>query len=228
MLFLGGDNPTKGAHDVLRLWLELSKLPGFGGELQWFGNVSDSLRRRVRRLPCSERIYLRGRTSRDEMFKTAARSHLLLMLSRVEPFGMVTVEAMSMGCLPVAWDIDTGTREVVRPEDGGCFAPLGNFRALGDSVMRAWRSHERCSARVAAIARDKFSAEAMWKRYEEAILEISSLPPATRPYAGQDPPPYRRPIRCLQLLPEPMRKVVRRLLGASPRLGRLFADLRGF
>ena len=50
---------------------------------------------------------------------------------------MTTIEAMSMGCLPVAWNIDTGTREIVRHDETGLFAPLGDIVALSKTVLRA-------------------------------------------------------------------------------------------
>ena len=128
LVFLGGDNPAKGAYDVLVLW-PLLQGAGFVGELHWFGHLNQGFRERIGRGAAIDRIALRGKQSRSSIFETAVRSKAVLMLSRGEPFGMATVECMGMGCLSVAWDVASGTKEIVGDGEG-FFAPLGDFQAL--------------------------------------------------------------------------------------------------
>src|SRR5258708_2749037 len=123
LVFLGGAKAIKGAYDCLALWRELVKR-GFGGKLHWFGELEPSFRRRVEQLPAADRVVTYGRQPRLAIFEVASRSKVVLMLSRVEPFGMATIECMGMGCLPLAWDIPTGTKEIVGEGDG-IFARLG-------------------------------------------------------------------------------------------------------
>src|SRR6185312_6098134 len=117
LVFLGGDKPIKGAFDAITLWGALARAR-FEGRLHWFGELDDALRRAVAAAPECDRIVLHGRQPRLAIFETARRSKVLLMLSRVEPFGMATIECMGMGCLPVAWDIPTGTKEIVARGEG--------------------------------------------------------------------------------------------------------------
>ena len=86
LIFLGGDKPIKGAYDVLRLWPHLSE-KGFLGQLHWFGEVSAKFRAEVEALPRATDIILHGRVVRSKIFRQAAAARVLLMLSRVEPFG---------------------------------------------------------------------------------------------------------------------------------------------
>ncbi len=226
LIFLGGDNPFKGAFDILKLWKHLVQVE-FSGKLHWFGSVEPKFRSRIDQLPNSEQIHVYGRVKRDLIFSTAASAKVLLMLSRVEPFGMTTIEAMSMGCVPVAWDIDTGTKEIVTANKTGLFAPLGNAPALARQVLQACNNYHAFSAAVIEHARTNFDEAVMWKGYESLINHISTLPPIERSKKDQRPTAYRPPVRRFQLLPPSVRSAIREFVGRSPRLGYWVRDLRG-
>jgi glycosyltransferase involved in cell wall biosynthesis len=225
LVFLGADKPVKGAYDVIELWRVLAS-KGFRGRLHWFGETSDAFGQRVSALPASDRIVLHGRAPRRAIFETAASAKVVLMLSRVEPFGMATVECMGMGCLLVAWDIDTGTKEIVRDGEGR-FAPLGDFATLADGVLAALGQHAARFASTTVRVRADFSEEAMWARYRTIFDAIVARPPARRPHAGQTPPLFRPPLRLYQLLPAAMRRTIRTAIGRAPRLGYMLRDFRG-
>ncbi len=227
LLFLGGDNPLKGAFDVLKLWKQLLKM-GFAGKLHWFGHVSAEFKAQIERLPNSEHIHVHGHVQRDFIFSTAASSKVLLMLSRVEPFGMATIEAMSMGCVPVAWDINTGTKEIVKAKTTGLFVPLGNTQALAKTVLDVCENYQTFHAAVIEHVRSNFNAAVMWKGYESLIDRVSTLEPIERSQRGQQPTAYQPPIRRFQLLPTPLRSAIREFIGRSPYLGYWLRDLRGW
>jgi glycosyltransferase involved in cell wall biosynthesis len=227
LIFLGGDNLTKGAFDVLKLWKQLIKL-GFTGKLHWFGNVKPEFRTRIARLPNSERIHVYGYVSRDVIFSTAASAKVLLMMSRVEPFGMATIEAMSMGCVPVAWDVDTGTQEIMTTNKTGLVAPLGNTQRLAQQVLQACENYQAFSAAVIERARTDFNEAVMWKGYEALIDHISTLQPIERSKKGQQPIAYQPPFRRFQLLPPRLRSAIREFIGRSPSLGYWLRDMRGW
>jgi glycosyltransferase involved in cell wall biosynthesis len=226
LIFLGGNNPTKGAFDVIKLWKKLVKL-GFTGKLHWFGGVTPEFKAKIEQLPESERIKIYGRVNRDLIFATAASAKVVLMLSRVEPFGMATIEAMSMGCVPVAWDIDTGTKEIITANQTGLFAPLGNIQVLAKQVLSACNHDQAMSAAVIEHARSNFDEAIMWQGYESLIERISRFEPIERSKAGQQPTIYTPPLRRFQLVPASVRSVIRELIGRSPRLGYWLRDFRG-
>jgi Glycosyl transferases group 1/Glycosyltransferase Family 4 len=226
MLLCCGDNPTKGAYDALRLWRRLAQA-GFKGDLHWFGRMEPRFERRVRTLPENNRVHLYGRRARSEIFATATRCRVLLMLSRVEPFGMTTVEAMSMGCLPVAWDIDTGTREIVNHDENGFFTPLGDTAALLDTVLRAIEAQPKLGLAAMKRARSDFDEKTMWRGYAKLFTELEFRPLSIRPSAGQAPPDYFPKSRFFQRFPASWRASIRACVGRSPRLGYWLRDLRG-
>jgi hypothetical protein len=133
---------------------------------------------------------------------------------------------MGMGCLPVAWDIPTGTKEIVR-DGAGYFAPLGDFEALSECVIRALREHPARYEETSRAVRADFSESAMWARFERALEAILATAPVKRELEGQSPPPYRPPFRVFQKLPQGLRLALRELAGRWPRLGFALRDFRG-
>jgi glycosyltransferase involved in cell wall biosynthesis len=226
LVFLGGAKPKKGAYDLLELWPALVQR-NFRGHLHWFGDLDSTFEQRVANLPASDRIHTYGFVPRSAIFEQSAQSKVLLMLSRVEPFGMATIEGMGMGCLPVAWDIETGTSEIIEPGRTGFTAPLGDIEALADSVLTACTEHDEHAGEAMRVARERFSEKAMWRRYEALIDRLQSSSPVDRPLAGQPPPTYTPPTRLFQLLPDAMRNWIREQIGRSAKLGYYLQDLRG-
>ncbi|HEX4139551.1 MAG TPA: glycosyltransferase family 4 protein [Candidatus Methylacidiphilales bacterium] len=225
LVFFGGSEARKGAPDLLRLWPMLVKM-GFSGRLHWLGSLEPAFERRISELPQENRILRPGRLRREDVFLTAGRSKVVLMLSRVEPFGMATIEGMSMGCVPVAWDIETGTKEIVT-DDTGFFVPLGNFTELARKVLQACAEHAQIAPRSSRRAREIFSEEMMWQGYDRFIGQVMQNPPRPRSLAGGMPPDFVPIRRRFQLLPASVRKTVRDFVGRSPWLGYLLRDLRG-
>jgi glycosyltransferase involved in cell wall biosynthesis len=227
LIFLGGDKPIKGAFDVLKIWRQLIQM-GFIGQLHWFGSLSSAFQKQIIQLPASDCIHLYGQASRDLIFDKAAAAKILLMLSRVEPFGMATIEAMSMGCLPVAWDIETGTKEIIGNSNTGIFIPLGNTKLLARKVIEILENYAGFEGTLIHYARTHFEASVMGQKYEDLIYQITAQPPAQRRQTGQAPPTYQAPVRRFQQIPLPLRLAIRTFVGRSPRLGYWLRDLRGF
>jgi glycosyltransferase involved in cell wall biosynthesis len=227
LFFVGASKSFKGAQDVIDVWPSLIEA-GFSGRLHWYGGLDDDLAAQAASLPASDRVIDHGRVPRSQIFERAARSKVLLMLSRVEPFGMATIEAMGMGAIPVAWDIDTGTREIVEANHTGFFAPLGDTQALADQVLTACERHSDLYESAIRTARCRFSEEAMWDRYAEFLEVLTENPPTRRPEAGSEPPEFIPPRRYFQLIPDPVRQTVRSLVARSPTLGYWLRDWRGF
>ncbi|MGB3797321.1 MAG: glycosyltransferase family 4 protein [Alteraurantiacibacter sp.] len=226
LVFLGGDKHIKGAADVLALWPHLLE-QGFAGRLHWFGSVGNVMHRRIAALPDAGRIALHGKVARGRIFEIAGLSGTLLMLSRVEPFGMATVECMGMGCAVLSWDIDTGTKEIVRAPEEGRFVTLGDYAALAAAALATLRIGEPQRHALAQRVRGKFSAGAMWERYEVMLKQVMAGALAQRADPAQTPPAYSPPRRLFQILPERVRAPIREMVGRSARLGYILRDFRG-
>jgi glycosyltransferase involved in cell wall biosynthesis len=55
---------------------------------------------------------MHGRVPHEDCNKLAAQADVFLMLSREEPFGIVAIEALSMACMPIAYDVGSGPAEI--------------------------------------------------------------------------------------------------------------------
>ena len=223
LLFLGGDRATKGAADVVALWPHL-RAAGFAGRLHWFGSVNPRLRARIVEL--GEGIVLHGHAPRAAVFEAALGARVLLMPSRDEPFGMATIECMGMGCSVAAWSVPAGTREVTGPRDAA-FAPLGDLPAFARATLQMLALPDDDRIAMAERVRLQFDEGAMWSRYDALLSSLMRRPPALRPHAGAEPPPYRPPVRLFQRVPGPLRSAIREAVGRSPTLSYALRDMRG-
>ena len=226
IVFLGGDNGTKGAGDVLALWPSL-RAAGFTGRLHWFGHVGPRMERRIAALPDAGAIALHGRTPRRAVFAALGSAGAALILSRVEPFGMATIEAMGMGAPVVAWDIETGTREIVAAGEGA-FVPLGAYRELAAAVMDRIAMPEAERIAMAHRVRAGFGSDALWRRTEPVLRAAMAGPSARRPAEGSPVPLHVPPRRLVQRLPAPLRRTAREWVARSPRIAHALRDLRGY
>lgn len=89
---------------------------------------------------------------------------VLLLTSRSEAFSLVVAEAMAAGCLPIAYDVPYGPRELILDGRTGWLVPSGDVAALTDAVVRAVHltPDESVRMRRAAVERAR--------QYDEAAV----------------------------------------------------------
>jgi hypothetical protein len=148
------------------------------------------------------------------------------MTSRKEPFGMVTIEAMSMGCVPVAYDIPSGSTEIIENGKSGLLVPLGHTRAWAEHIRDLHHNRQRLAElSVGAMerARTAFNADVMAENLVAFLREVmtnaqdhpahreAGLPPV-------EPAVHGRAARGYQRLPSGLRQWIRNQIGARPRL----------
>jgi glycosyltransferase involved in cell wall biosynthesis len=98
---------------------------------------------------------------------------VVLVPSRVEPFGLVAVEALLLGRAVVAAKVG-GLREIVRDGETGLLVEPGDPRALADAIIRLLSDPAGADALGAAgqaDARARFSMEAYSASFSEAVLQ---------------------------------------------------------
>jgi len=222
LLFVGRiDYLVKGAGDIPRIMRRLSKR-GFSGSLTVVGGEDDALQRQLS-LSCSGvNVCWLGRVAREECLRIASMHDVLLVPSRKEPFGMVTVEGMGMGCVPVAYDIESGSREIIEHAINGFLIPFGDYDAFADAIIRLDEDRKKLHQMACAAirwARSQFSAERMAKDYVTLLSKIATIPPSDRvrlPFDLFQPRATRRSF--YQMLPSSFRRALRRWVGKSAKL----------
>ena len=137
----------------------------------------DYYRQKVRARALEHAVVFAGPKSPDELANLYSQCTVLMSPSLVECFSTVVLEGMGCGCAVVATDVG-GIREQLDSECG-VIVPAGNAAAiaravcelLGDGPRRA-----RLGARAAAVAREKFSTDAMITAHIDLYKSLLSRP----------------------------------------------------
>jgi glycosyltransferase involved in cell wall biosynthesis/O-antigen/teichoic acid export membrane protein len=114
-------------------------------------------------------VELLGYVSRDELYERMARAHCLLVPSVREGWGLVVIEANSVGTPAVAYDV-AGLRDSVWNDVTGCLVPAGDPVELARAAIDLYADTERYSdmSRHAADWADQFS----WNETARQLLDV--------------------------------------------------------
>lgn len=100
------------------------------------------------------------------------RAKALLLTSEYEGFGVVLVEAMSAGCVPVVLDTFPSAREIVSSGEDGCVVPMPfDARKMGRAVLALVRDEEkrRRMAEAAMTAAKRYEVRTIVDQYETLL-----------------------------------------------------------
>ncbi|GGX42644.1 glycosyltransferase family 4 protein [Streptomyces chryseus] len=120
-------------------------------EIMGVGELEAPVRRRLRELDLRDRVTWHPFSGLDTVRALYRRASVVVMPSRLEPFGLVAVEAMACGAPLVAADTG-GLGEIVRDEDTGLLAPPGDAAAAAKCVIRLL-TEPGTAARISTSAR---------------------------------------------------------------------------
>ena len=157
-----------------------------------------------------------------------ADSSYMLLTSSHEGFGLVLVESMAAGCLPIAYDIEYGPADIVNHGVDGFLVPRADEKALADQVAEVANASRRRLRRMRKAARRRaadFLPSAVLPRWGP-VLEAAAE--RARARAGQPRAVARRgqgararrrpaPIRRLPARSHHHRRHVGRALGRHRR-----------
>ena len=225
LLFMGRVEALKGVFDFVPLLQRLKRI-GVPVKLTIVGGENETLRRQSRRAGLDSMVTWTGRVPHEQCYNIAAESDIFLMTSRKEPFGMVTIEAMSMSCVPIAYDIPSGSTEIIEHEKSGLLVPLGDIRTWAEHIRTLHYDRQRLaelSAAAAGRARTHFNAAVMAMNlaaFLNDVLAHAEKHPAKRETGmpPETPAIYEQPNRGYQRMPEGLREWIRNCVHANPRL----------
>lgn len=190
LVVVGRLSPRKGQDVALAAMAELVGA-GCDLELHLVGDVfrgyewyERELRERADRLGIADRVVVAGFA--EEPTAAYAESDIVLVPSRIEPFGNVAVEAMALG-RPVVASRVGGLPEIVDDGETGVLVPhddpdalVAAIRSLLDDPERAARLGSAAAIRV----RDRFGRE----RSARSLLEVFAEVTRARPRSGSARP----------------------------------------
>ncbi|MGN7312571.1 glycosyltransferase family 4 protein [Alkalicoccobacillus gibsonii] len=110
-------------------------------------------------------------TSKD-ILGEMLNSSMYVMSSRYEPFGMVIIEAMSVGVPCVSFSC-TGPKEIIKHGEDGLLVDEGDIDQLADSINELIESEEKRKSFGAAAKKNvnRYSYEVVGEKWEKIMIE---------------------------------------------------------
>lgn len=229
LIFVGRPDVHKGVFDLPPMLHKLRQL-NVPAHLTMVGGGTADLRRTFERFGLGDHVTWVGRVPHEECYRFYANADVLLMLSRKEPFGMVTIEGMSMGCVPIAYDLPSGSTEIIENGTSGILVAPGSIGRLAKTLagLHADRALlKTLSAGAIRRARSAFSVEttaANMTAFIEDVIARARAKPSRRLHGGPAATGHSAvspPARGYQRLPVDWRLAAHRLLCRFPRLANI-------
>jgi glycosyltransferase involved in cell wall biosynthesis len=166
----------KRVFDLPEVCRELVRL-GVDFTLTVAGSGPDGLELKSRfvRAGLGDKVQQVGRLSGEHVRKAFLESDVFLLTSDFEGLPISLLEAMSAGCVPVVYDIESGVRDVVQDGLNGILTKHGDPRALAEAIRRldADRSFlARLSLAALQTHEEKFSVRRMADDYRLLFSEL--------------------------------------------------------
>ena len=134
------------------------------------GQEHDNLKSQIQRANLQDSVLLRGRKSKEEIISILAKSHVFIMSSRAETFGVVCIEALSQG-LPCIATICGGPEEFVN-DSNGLLIPTNDVAGLATAMKTMYENYSHYDfAFIAADARRRFGPQTIAKQLTEIFEE---------------------------------------------------------
>lgn len=103
------------------------------------------------------------------------RAKIFAFPSRFEGWGLVLVEAMSQGCVPVAFDSYSSVHDIVAHGGTGLVVPAFDIEAYAESLTLLLTDAARCEqmSRAARLVPQKFSVQNISAHWVEVLEQVS-------------------------------------------------------
>jgi glycosyltransferase involved in cell wall biosynthesis len=169
VLYLGRLSPMKGIDLLFDAMPEiLQKCAKTKFMIAGDGVLREKLTSRARELGVAEHVRFVGHLSGKVLGAAYRAADLVVIPSRYEPFGMVALEAMSLGT-PVLAAGTGGLKEIVRDKGGTRIFKPNDSGSIAKSVISALKRRFTSKAREKLIA---YACEYSWEKCAQAVLNV--------------------------------------------------------
>lgn len=131
---IGRLNPEKGFMDLIDIIKLVKEKINIKVNLIGDGPEKDKIKEKIEANNLTSTISLLGFLNSEDIAKYLQKSSLLIMTSYTESFGIVLLEAMEAGVLPLAFDSAKGACEVLE-EDKDLLVSHRNKKAMADKII---------------------------------------------------------------------------------------------
>lgn len=168
---------SKGFADLIRAFAVVApEFPEWRLRIFGDGPEAPALRRLVRTLAVVDQVDLMPPTTDIE--REWARASIGALASRYEGLPLVLLEARGAHLPLVAYDCETGPREIIEHGTDGYLVPVGDIAAFADS-LRPLMADDRLRDRMGDAAPEnlrRFAPAAVARQWEDLLQELASRP----------------------------------------------------
>lgn len=127
--------PAKRVDHTIRAFAQAGReVPGLRLDIYGEGPESETLAELIHGLDASASIQLKGHDQKaKQVYLDASFS---LVSSLYEGQGLVTMESMSAGCIPIVYDVDYGPAEIITHGVDGFLVPSGDVEELAETIVK--------------------------------------------------------------------------------------------
>lgn len=141
------------------------------------GQEYENLQNQARSLGITEAVRLMGRKNKEEIINIMRASHVFVLSSRAETFGVVCIEALSQG-LPNIATICGGPEEILTKEDG-ILIPIEDTDALAEAMKEIYYNYSKYDKKnISDRCKKKYApnviAAELTTIFEETIYNLKS------------------------------------------------------
>ncbi|MFW9879368.1 MAG: glycosyltransferase [Candidatus Thorarchaeota archaeon] len=135
---------------------------------------ANNLKDLVKKLNLSHHVRFMG--FQDNPFEIIESFDVFVLPSILEPFGMVVLEAMSLGIPVISFD-KGGPSEIIRDREDGILVPVGDINALAEAIdllLRDRGLYEKISKNAFLKVKNEFTIQKNINKYENLYESLIS------------------------------------------------------
>jgi len=173
LLFVGNLIPRKGLHTLVAA---LSQMPQEAWQLDVVGNTAVSHRyaqqihSRIADSNLTAKITFHGVLTDEQLQTLYAQSHLLVVPSQYEGFGIVYLEGMAFG-LPAIASTGGAAHELITPGENGFLVGVGETAVLARHIQHLFFDRQHL-AQMSLAALERFRQHPTW---DQSMSRIAAL-----------------------------------------------------
>ncbi len=177
LLALGNVIPRKGIHHVIASMALEPRLPctlAVAGNMEVDPRYTEKLRKQVEKLGLHEKVTFRGFIKEDEKRRLLADSHFLTVPSDHEGYGIVYLEAMEYGTVPIA-SASGGAREVITNGNNGFLVPPRSAESIY-RIITSCSQNPNMYVEISENARETWEHHPSWdSTFDGVVKDLEKL-----------------------------------------------------
>ena len=148
---------------LLRIWSNVtSRVSGFQLVIAGEGSLENDLKHQADELGIASSVRFAGALAHDVLLSEMERSYCFALTSVSESFGLVLVESMMCGTVPIAFDVRVGPKAIIDSELNGFLIPDGDESLFADKLVELLTND---SLRYGMEQKAKEKAEVFFKKH---------------------------------------------------------------